>query len=57
MKRFRLHYINIFTQSECARIIKSESEEDAKIWFYSNLDNENLLDWIEEVPLEVGVCG
>ena len=55
MRYFKLTYTNIYEYTQQrSRIIRARDEEEARLWFDNHLDNENLLDWIDEVePAEV----
>lgn len=49
MKTYKLEYTNNITRNIRTRNIKANNIEDAKLWFENNLDNDNLLDYIEEL--------
>jgi len=59
MRYYKLTYTNIFDyRNQRSRIIRARDEEEAKLWFENHLDNENLLDWIDEVEIiERELCG
>ena len=48
-KQYKIEYTNNITRKVCERIIKANSEDDAKLWFENHLDNDNLLDGVWEV--------